>query len=222
MVSTRLKLVLMLSILILAACTKSNDNSQTIQARTSRGVYSPLAPQVDPVTGKSYPVLTSYVVGDGSNPTAYQAMIKQLVAPQIDSQFVGDVDFNTGVVMEAKVALNLTTGAVIPAQSRVVLQISDQYTGGVDSATGQSIPAITMVVPGVSGTNNGGQYQVTFQDCAGQIQITGGVVGANFIGNVYFTNLKKADCSTPLPGANQSYFLGSFQVPTCGFMTCKQ
>lgn len=216
------KFTLLIAVLVIGAgCSKSNDNSQPIEGRISRGVYSPPAPQVDPVTGQSIQVQTSYVVGDNSNLSNYQSMIKNLVLPQIDPQFVGNVDPSTGVVMEAFVSLNKVTGAVNPSQSRVVLQIRDEYTGAIDSGSGQPIPPVTMVVAGSSGAFNGNALQMVFQDCAGQIEIQGSVSGQFFVGNVFFTNTKKADCSTVLPGNPVRYFLGTFQVQTCGFMTCK-
>lgn len=204
-----------------AGCAKSNDNDQPIQDRTSRGLYTPPAPQVDSATGRQIPVETSYVVGSNSDPAAYQAMIKNLVLPQIDPQYLGNVDSSTGVVMEAFVSLNKVNGSVIPSQSRVVLQIRDEYTGAVDSGSGQPIPPVTMVIAGASGTYSGGALRMLFQDCAGQVEIQGSVSGQYFTGNVFFTNNKKADCSTSLPGAPQRYFLGTFQVQTCGFMTCQ-
>lgn len=214
-------LTLILLLAVGAGCAKSNDNTQTIQGRISRGVYSPPAPQVDPVTGQSIAVQTSYVVGPNTDNTSYQAMIKNLVLPQIDSQYIGNVDSSTGVVMEAFVAMNKANGAIIPSQSRVVLQIRDEFTGLVDSSSGEAIPPVTMVVAGASGTYSGGALRMLFQDCAGQIEIQGSVSGQYFTGNVFFTNTKKADCSTALPGAPQRYFLGTFQVQTCGFMTCQ-
>lgn len=227
MLARTFQLGFLLSLMVLSiGCSRSQDTSEPIQGRTSaRGVWTPAAPQIDPLTGQAVKVETSYVVADGSTATTYQnfqTVIKTLVSPQLDPTFVGNVDPNTGVVMEAFVAINKTTNAVIPSQSRVVLQISDEYTGQLDSGSGQRIPAITMVIPGANGTYSNGNLRMTYADCAGQVEIQGGVNGQYFVGNVFFTNSnKKADCKTALPGTAQRQFLGSFTVLTCGFMTCK-
>ena len=218
-----LKALLILSLFAVGAgCSKSSSYDQPIEGRATRGgSYAQLAPQVDPVTGKSVPVSTSYVVSPTNDQNQFQNMISELVRPQIDPKYVGRVNLQTGIVMEAFVALNKINGAVIPSQSRVVLQILDEYVGTKDPESGATINPITMILPGTNGTYTSGGVRMTFSDCAGSIEIQGGVSGAQFSGNVFFTNSRSADCKTTLPGAGTRHFLGTFTVPACGFMTCQ-
>lgn len=206
-------------------CVQSSpsSDSKVIQDRVSRGGAATYTGQVNPTTGQVTPVETSYVVGS-SVAGDYQAVVKALVAPQIDPQYLGCVDPQSGVLMQAFIDINTSTGAVIPSKSSLTLQIKDEFVGQADPNTGKPIPPISMTLAGSSGTLTGNQLRMVFQDCAGEVVIQGtynNMSPSMFAGVVTFTNSKKSDCKTPLVGAGQPNVLGSFQVQTCGFMRCQ-
>lgn len=202
-------------------CKKSsNDNSQQVTARNARAAAAPVPVNaVNPATGQ-VTTATAYVTTDASNATAFQGAIKSLVSGQMDPQYVGYVSATDGVMIRAYVEVD-AQGRVVPQNSRLSLEIRDEFTNQTDSS-GTKIPPITMTIPATSGYAYNGQVQLVFQDSVGRIEIYGSFAGQSggglMNGQVWFANNKKWDGSTT---ATTLTGLGNFQMQTCGFFRCQ-
>jgi len=204
-----------------AGCKKSsNDNSQQVAARSARQSVAPapVATQTNPTTGQVYTTQSAFVTTDAANSHAFQAALKSLVSGQMDPQFLGHTSPSDGVALRAYVEVD-AQGRVVPQNSRLSLEIRDEFTNQSDSA-GNRVPPITMTLPAVSGYAYNGQTQLVFQDSVGRIEIYGTFQSgpnASMTGQVWFANTKKFDGSAV---TSQLVGLGNFQMQTCGFFKC--
>lgn len=217
------RVVLMTGLLLLTlgsvGCKKSsNDNSQQVTARNARQAATPVPNQTtNPATGQTTTTATTYVTTDAANATAFQGALKSLISGQMDPQYLGYVSPTDGVMLRAYVEVD-SSGRVVPQNSRLSLEIKDEYTNQTDSS-GNRIPSVTMTLPASSGYAYNGQVQLVFQDSVGRIEVYGTFQnGAVMSGQVWFANTKKWDgssVSASLVG------LGNFQIQTCGFFRCQ-
>jgi hypothetical protein len=202
-------------------CKKSsNDNSQSVAARSARQSVAPAITTntVNPMTGQNYTsAATAPVTTETANSTAFQAALKSLVSGQMDPQFLGYASPTDGVMLRAHVEID-AQGRVVPQNSRLSLEIRDEYTNQSDSS-GNRIPPVTMTLPASSGYAYNGQIQLVFQDSVGRIEIYGTFQSGGIVnGQLWFANTKKWDGSS---AATSLIGLGNFQVQTCGFFKCQ-
>lgn len=210
---------LILLMLGTVGCKKSsNDNSQQVTARNARAAVTPPPAQtVNPATGQVHTTAIGYVVTDTANAQAFQGALKSLVSGQMDPQYLGYVSPTDGVMLRAYVEVD-AQGRVVPQNSRLSLEIKDEFTNQSDSS-GNRIPSVTMTLPASSGYAYNGQVQLVFQDSVGRIEIYGTFQqGGVMNGQLWFANNLKWDGSTV---STQLTGLGNFQIQTCGFFRCQ-
>lgn len=200
-------------------CKKSsNDNSQQVTARGARATaVPPPAQTVNPTTGQVSTTATAYVVTDGANAQAFQTALKSLVSGQMDPQYLGYVSPTDGVMLRAYVEVD-AQGRVVPQNSRISVEIRDEFTNQTDSA-GNRIPPVTMTLPASSGYAYNGQVQLVFQDSVGRIEIYGQFQNGGIMnGQLWFANTRNWEGSAV---STQLTALGNFQIQTCGFFRCQ-
>lgn len=212
---------LFLTLAVSAGCKKSNDNSQQIAGRSARGSMMGAVPygqtQVNPQTGQVYQTQTAYVTTQASYSDSFQAQVQALVSGQMDPQYLGRVSPTDGVMIRAYVEVD-QQGRVIPQNSKISIEIRDEYTNQRDSS-GNVIGPVTMTVPAYQGYAYNGQLQLVFQDSVGQVAVVGayqngGILNAQF----YFANSRRFDGTSV---NMQMTALGNFQMQTCGFFRCQ-
>lgn len=143
--------------------------------------------------------------------------IKNMLMASMTSDSIGTINPTNGAIVAGYVELD-ANGNVIPANSKIGLEVRDSYMGQTQEG-GASTPAIQIRLAAASGTANNGQVNLLFKDAYGEIIVTGSYAnaGGNFNGQISFRNYK----STVAGMENASGVIGTFSIPTCGFFRCQ-
>lgn len=205
---------LMLTMIGLTACGKKKDStSRVADGRQVRG-----SGQVGTMPNGSQQ--SGYLV---SNSQQFQELVKTLVSPTLDPQFLGQVDPYSGI--RAAGAIELSANGSIRSSSAFRLEISDSYTGQV--IEGQTIQAYLINLGNGSGTWQGqivngsvpnGSANIVFQDQFGTLRINGSWNSSYFTGTVTFRNSANTNkTSLSAQCAQTECPLGQIQLPISAF-----
>ncbi len=170
--------------------------------------------------------LAGYVTSaSGYSDDNFQQSVKGLMNASIPENYVGYVshtanDGRTGLFFGGRVSMN--GGGVgsgngsIASNSRLLVEIFDQYTGQKDDA-GNIIPPMKIYLTQASGTINGNYANIHFYDNYGSIDLEGTFDSQFFTGLFKYDNQVKYDGSG-LGGSDSTGL--AFKIPTCSFFQC--
>jgi len=203
----------------LAACSKGTEfrAARTSQAAAVTGNNSPTCGVTTQATGRIF----DSGVADGFT---FEQRVKGLLAASIDPAEFGSIsgDSNsttTGVSFAGKISFE-ANGNVKVNSSILALTVTDSLVGQMNDK-GHLVTAYPMNFSSASsGTINttAKTFTVVFKDSYGEITLTGSYKNAMTTGSISFVNYSTVSTTTtgsfPTSGV-----LGSFQVPTCSFIS---
>lgn len=206
--------VLMLSMLGLTACGKKSSGSKVSDGRAVR-TNTVGGSTIISNNGQTSAYLTS------QNSGQFQELMKTLVSPTLDPQYLGTVDAYSGVRIGGKIQLAQAGG--IYQNSSFGLEIHDSYVG--QSYDGQTIQPYFINLSNAqgnwSGTSANGQINATFQDQYGTLKVTGSWNSSYFTGTVSFRNSTNTQSTTYSSQCSQGECqLGQIQAPVCSIFNC--
>lgn len=215
-----------LSVMVLAAvgltgCGKKKDNSSSVvdgrgaRAGVNGGVNS--GGVATPNGSQQF----GYLQGNGSQ---FQELVKTLVSPTLDPQFLGQVDPYSGIAAAGQIELS-RDGSIRP-ESAFRLEIKDSFVGPVGD--GSVIEPYLINLSNGQGTWQGqvdnygkvpnGTANIVFQDNFGTIRINGTWNTTYFSGTVTFRNLvTKYPTSLSSQCSQSECTLGQVQLPISAF-----
>lgn len=207
--------VVVLTMLGLTACGKKKNNSSAVNDGRNRGTIGP-----------------GTVVPNGSQQSGYlqntssefQELVRALVSPTLDPQYIGQVDNYSGVRVAG--GIELARSGSIYSTSAFRIDIHDSFVGQSDEE-GNRIEAYSINVTNGQGSWTGnvvgstvptGSGNFIFQDEFGTIRIQGNWDTNYFQGTVYFKNNTSTFPTSLSSRCSQSECtLGQIQLPVRAF-----
>lgn len=148
---------------------------------------------------------------EGKYPPEYLGFVSTTASGGTGAVLGGRVELSTGTLNSAA-----STNATIRADSKLLVEIYDEFTNRPDS-NGRNIEPLWRGFTSATGTIQGNRAIITFTDEYGSVTLEGTFNGQVFYGIFEYDNVRRWDGGSE--GA--AGFIGNFSLPTCQFFRCQ-
>lgn len=209
------KILILIPILFLVACNPKKDTPASVIRTNTGTTVGGLNTGLSCANGISN-VGSIYDSSGASSAGNFEGRVKALLSATINPSEVGSISAAatdpTGLRFAGVIKLD-SSGAVVPAQSNILIKVYDSYTlSGSEPIPLEFTPANKAQITGQFNVSTGEGF-VSFGDQFGVVRFEGRIDAKSFSGVVKFQN-----SSNITGGSAASGTLGQFYVARCGII----